>query len=119
MSLKDNKEVMLRKIQEDPYNLYVASDRLKNDRDIVLEAVKQKGETLKGASKELRNDPEIVLVAIQQNKDAQIHIGEKLKEKIGEHDPIKYLETELHRQQLDRELAPKTEVKHTKHVSKI
>jgi len=94
MSLKDNKEIMLRKVSEDAWNLQFASERLKNDLDIVY-------------------------LAITKEKRTITFIGDDLKKKIGEQDPIKYIETALHKQQLEKELAPKTEAKHTKQVSKI
>lgn len=146
MSQRDNKEVMLKQVAKNPFNLQCASDRLKNDKDIVLSAmektndqrllqfagnqikddkdfillaVSKNGWNLQHASDRLKNDLDVVYQALIQKEHSHIHIGDELKEKIGGHDPIKYLETELHKQQLDRELAPKTETKQTKHVFKI
>ena len=146
MSQKDNKEVMLKQVAKNPFNLQCASDRLRNDKDLVLSAmeqtndqrllqfagnqirddkdfilaaVKKNGWNLQHASERLKNDLDVVYQALLQKEHTHIHIGDELKKKIGDNDPIKYIETALHKQQLERELAPKTEVKQTKQVSKI
>ena len=73
---KDDKDVMLTAITQDPFILYWVSQRLKKDKDIVLAAVRQQGELLMYSSNLLKNDDEVVSEAIKNNALALVYASE-------------------------------------------
>ncbi|EFC38981.1 hypothetical protein NAEGRDRAFT_59370 [Naegleria gruberi] len=64
LSIIDNRELALQKVQQNGLNLEYVSEELKNDRQVVLAAISKNGNALKFASEELRNDKQIVTAAV-------------------------------------------------------
>ena len=54
--LKNDKDIVMAAIYNNPYSLVCASERLKNDKDVVVNAVTQKATALYYASEELQSD---------------------------------------------------------------
>jgi hypothetical protein len=69
-TLKDDEDIALTAVHNDPSALEFVSDRLKNLRKIVEVAVSKNGETLRHASAAMRNDKDIVLKAVTQSVSA-------------------------------------------------
>ena len=63
----DNKENVLKLVQQDGEYFYFVSERLRNDKDIVLAAVQQNWRIFDYVPEELRNDKDVLLAAIKQN----------------------------------------------------
>ena len=79
--LKDSKEFILNFINmPHNYTLQWASDRLRDDKEVVLEAVKQGGWALEYTSDELKNDKEVVLEAVKQNGRALYYASDDLQD---------------------------------------
>ena len=62
---KDDKEFVLKAVQEKGKLLEFASERLQNDKEVVIEALKQDGEAAEFISDELKDDKEIMMLAIK------------------------------------------------------
>ena len=58
---KDDKEFVLKAVQEKGKLLEFASERLQNDKEVVIEALKQDGEAAEFISDELKDDKEDIL----------------------------------------------------------
>jgi hypothetical protein len=69
-ALKDDEDIALIAINNDPLALEYISSRLQNHRTIVEAAVSKNGETLKYASHNMKNDKDVVLKAVTQSKTA-------------------------------------------------
>ena len=69
-TLKNDREIMLLKVEQDWTALAVASVELQNDKDFVLAVVQKNGRALAFACARLRNDRDIVLAAVKQNGQA-------------------------------------------------
>ncbi len=76
---QDNKEVVLRAVTLNAYDLRYASERLRDDRDVVLAAVQQDGFALEYASYRLCDDEDVVLAAACSNMAALVYASEELK----------------------------------------
>ena len=61
------------------FDLEYASDELKNDREVVMKAVNQRGCASEYASDELRNDREVVMEAVKQNGCALKYASDEVK----------------------------------------
>ena len=78
--LKDSKEFILNFINmPHSYTLQWASDRLRDDKEVALEAVKQNGMALNYVSDRLKDDKEVVLEAVKQNGRALRFASDELK----------------------------------------
>lgn len=73
---KDDKDVMLTAIKQDPYVLLWVSQRLKKDKDVVLAAIEQQGQLLMYASDILKDNEDVVSAAIKNNPLALVHASE-------------------------------------------
>ena len=78
--VRNNKEVVLNAVQQDGWALEYASEKLRNDKDIVLNAVQRSGLALEFASKELQDNKKIVLVALQNTQFAFRYISPRLRQ---------------------------------------
>lgn len=76
---KNNKEYVLKAVEQNGLMLEHASDILKNDKEVVLKAVAQNGLALQFVSKNLQDDKEVVLKGVVQNRDALKYASDKLK----------------------------------------
>ena len=65
--LRNDRDVVITAINENPLALEYASNNLKNDKIIIWNVVESNGLLLHLASEELRNDKDIVLPAVKQN----------------------------------------------------
>ena len=77
--LKNDKEVALEAIKQDELAFYFVSDALKNDKDFVLEVVKRNPAAFYFASDELKNDKEVVLEAIKRDGEALQYASNNLR----------------------------------------
>ncbi len=64
-NLKNDKEVVIEAVKENPYILNNLPEIFRADKEIALEAVRQDGEALEFLSENLKNDKEIVIEAIK------------------------------------------------------
>lgn len=55
-----------------------------------------------------KKDDKAVLGALKNDINL---MSDEMKQKVGNQDPVKYLEAKLHKEQLEKELAPKQEEK--------
>ena len=62
---KDDKEFVLKAVQEKGKLLEFVSERLQNDKEVVIEALKQDGEAAEFISDELKDDKEIMMLEIK------------------------------------------------------
>lgn len=77
--LRDNKELALISMKDFGYSLEFASCRLKSDKEVVLTAVTRDGFALEYASDELKNDKDVVLRAIESGKFCYSDFGSTIK----------------------------------------
>ena len=78
--LKDDKEIVLASIKNDPSTIGAASERLQNDKELIIEAVKIDGLIIFGLSDELRKDKEIIDVGVKSiERDLRASITEQNK----------------------------------------
>lgn len=119
--LHDDDEMVALAVSRHGYNLRYASVRLKNDRNIVTLAINQKAQSLESASYELKNDMHIVLLALK-NFSAPRWIlqfaGDKIREEIGNNDPIYYIERVLLKEKIENTVNATT-ILSNKNASKI
>ena len=79
IEFRNDKEVVLKAVQNLGSSLYFASNELKNDKEVILKAVQQYGDALNYTSDELKNDKEVVLKAIQQHASSLYYVSDELK----------------------------------------
>lgn len=75
--LKNDKDLALLAIHENPYTLMDLGDEILKNKEVVLEAVKQRGDTLRFANPDLQNDEELITAAIKSFKENDIPFIEK------------------------------------------
>ncbi|NQV13334.1 MAG: DUF4116 domain-containing protein [Parcubacteria group bacterium] len=63
-SMRADKEVMLRLVARDGFNIMDASEELKRDKDVCLEAVRRNGRSIMSLPEEMRNDRDIMIGAV-------------------------------------------------------
>ena len=63
--LKDDKEIVLASIKNEPFTLFNASERLQNDKELNIEVVKMQGILMFDLSDELRKDEDIINTAVK------------------------------------------------------
>ena len=78
-SERNDKNRMLKVIEDDGYNLKFASESLKDDEDIVKASIKQEGIFIEFASERLRDNIEIALLAVEQNGLALGFLSERMQ----------------------------------------
>lgn len=69
----NNKDAVIKSVQQNGLTLEYASKGLQDDEDIVIAAVQQNGLALAYASKELRNDRNIVILDIIECTLEMVH----------------------------------------------
>ena len=79
---KNNKNIVLFAVKQNPNALVYAPQKLRSDKEVVLAAVKECGGMLEFASKRLRDNKEIVLAAIKENSDVLRIASERLRDDI-------------------------------------
>ena len=78
----NDKEVVLKAVKRDGYNLQYASPELKNDKEFILEAIKEHGKVIQHISNALKSDLDVILAAIKQNPDALRFISKNIREQV-------------------------------------
>ena len=76
----NDKDEVLKLVQQDGTALKYASKELRNDRNIVTAAVREDGLALIYASKELQDSKDVALTALQKNPDAFTYVSPRLKQ---------------------------------------
>lgn len=79
-NIANERDQILRQLQNDEVELEYLSDEWKADREVVLVAVKKYGEVLEFVSEALKDDKEIVLESVKQNGLALEYVSERLKD---------------------------------------
>lgn len=78
-NLKNDKEVVMAAVTRNGTCLSYASDNLKNDREIVMAAVSSDGDAIENASDDLKNDREIVMAAVSNQGTAIQYLSDNFK----------------------------------------
>lgn len=104
---RDDKRVVLEAISFKGVALNGASERLRNDKEVVLKAVKKYGYSLQFASEALKQDKEVVLAAIKENPRSIDFAHRKIRDEIGDLNPIQYLESFVLQEKLKETLISK------------
>ncbi len=78
-TIKNDKEIVLKATTLYGEELEFASVALQNDKEVVLKAVNSNGDSLKFASEKLRNDREIVLKAVKQDGNSLYYASKEIK----------------------------------------
>ena len=63
--LKDDKEIVLASIKNEPFTLFNASERLQNDKELNIEVVKMQGILIFDLSDKLQKDEDIINTAVK------------------------------------------------------
>lgn len=116
--LKDDLEVVMSAIKQDPLNLQFAgkrfkedknlamlalqnkgsleflSEELKNDREVVLLALKNNGSQLQFASNRLKNDKDMVVIACESDLKNIQYASLEIREEIGNNNPIQFIKSQ-------------------------
>lgn len=77
--LRDDYDIVLLAIKDDPWAINAASPRLKNDKSLALQAVSSDGWTLAHISEELKDDKEVVTQAILNYPLSIQHASQRLR----------------------------------------
>ena len=83
--LKNDKEIVLEAIKDADWGAYIfqyASPELKNDKEFILEAIKEHGKVIQHISNALKSDLDVILAAIKQNPDALRFISKNIREQV-------------------------------------
>ena len=75
----NDKDFVLKAIEETPTLIEFASDELRDDKEVMLEAIKRNGEVLEFASDRLKDDKEVVLTATKEVGWVVCYASERLK----------------------------------------
>jgi hypothetical protein len=103
--LKNDKEVVMKAILNNPSFIEYASEELQNDMEIMLIAVKDNAENLCYASPSLQNNKKLVLTAFEDSDRASFYVGSELRKEIGKNNPIAYLKSALLYEDLNMDIA--------------
>ncbi|EFC42104.1 predicted protein [Naegleria gruberi] len=82
LELRDNREIVIEAVQQNPNALVYASSELRNDKEIVKMAVMENGSCLTFASNELKDDKEIAELAFKSSEIAVRYFSERLRNDI-------------------------------------
>ena len=80
--LKDDKEVVLTAIKNDPHALKYASEKLKNNKEFIKEATKISSFSLEFANYKFRDDKDVMLIAVENYPPSLELASERLKNDI-------------------------------------
>ena len=78
-TLKENKDFILKAVEQNPYVIEYVSFPMKRNKDVLLKAVESNGMLLSYTSSQLKNDEEVVLKAVKNNGTALRFASTKLK----------------------------------------
>ncbi len=87
------------------------SARFKNNKNDIIEILKGNGGELKYVNTDYRDDKEIVLEAVKNNSMALQYASDRLKELIGNQDPILVLESMVTQEKLGTKIIPSVNLK--------
>ena len=114
---KYDKELVLLAVSQIGYAFTYVPEPLTRDREVVIAALKQNGNTFQYIPEDLKSDQSLMLEALKQDQDALVHMPKSIREAIGEADPVKYMESQILYEKIDREtfkkktgLAKKTKI---------
>lgn len=111
-----NKESALDQLSKNGLLLENMSSKLKEDKEVVLVAVRNNPRSFKFASEKLKADPEVVLeaISVQPNVERTLsfilwHTNEELVNQIGSNEPIAFLKSLVLKNMLFKELTSNQE----------
>ena len=78
-SLKENKNFILKAVEQNPYVFEYASSSMKSNKDIVIKALQGDGNLLRYAADQITYDREVVLRAVRNRGDALRYASYKLQ----------------------------------------
>ena len=100
-------DVVKAAIKSDHRNYRYASEEIRNNRELAIEILKEEPWSLHLISDKLKNDKEVVLVAIEKDVQAARFASDDIKQLFQHGDEVNSLKKAILHEQLQREIKPK------------